>query len=44
VPIEPEDLTPLIDNFCSVQGVIYAICPGSGGYDAIFVLSVKNIK
>jgi phosphomevalonate kinase len=28
----------------NIEGSIYGICPGSGGYDAIFVLAVTNIK
>lgn len=43
VPIEPTDLTPLINSITSIDGTVYAVCPGSGGYDAIFVLAELDI-
>lgn len=27
-----------------IEDLLYAICPGSGGYDAIFVLSLKDVE
>ena len=42
VPIEPEELTPLIDEIMKMDDIWYVICPGSGGYDAIFVLGGKD--
>ena len=28
-----------MDQICNLPSVIYAICPGSGGYDAIFIMA-----
>jgi phosphomevalonate kinase len=42
--VEPKELTPLIDSILDIQEVLYAICPGSGGYDAIFVMALTDIS
>ena len=44
IPIEPQDLTPFIDSVSEIENVWYAICPGSGGYDAVFVLGEEEEK
>lgn len=44
VPVEPPEFKTFLDQLCSIQNVVYAICPGSGGYDAIFVLSSAQTK
>lgn len=36
-------MSPLIDKIIELPEICYAICPGSGGYDAIFILAVKDI-
>lgn len=28
-----------MNKICDLASVIYAICPGSGGYDAIFIMA-----
>ena len=42
IPVEPIELSPLIDKISAIQGVCYCLCPGSGGYDAIFVLGMAE--
>lgn len=44
VPVEPPEFKTFLDQLCSIQNVVYTICPGSGGYDAIFVLSSAQSK
>lgn len=38
VPVEPTELTGLLDETASLPGVFATGCPGAGGYDAIFAL------
>ena len=40
--MEPPELTSLLDAIVALEGVIYCLCPGSGGYDAIFVLALTS--
>jgi phosphomevalonate kinase len=40
VAVEPRELSPLLDEIAQLQGVAYCLCPGSGGYDAVFVLAL----
>jgi phosphomevalonate kinase len=42
IPVEPAEFRSFLDQICSIDAVLYAICPGSGGYDAIFVLSAAQ--
>ena len=44
VDIEPKILTPLLDNLIKLDDIIYAICPGAGGYDSIIIMSKENIN
>ena len=44
VDIEPKILTPLLDNLIKNSNIIYAICPGAGGYDSIIIIGKENIK
>lgn len=36
--IEPNIATIILDHFTSMDEVIFGICPGAGGYDAIALL------
>lgn len=38
VPVEPTELTGLLDETAALPGVFATGCPGAGGYDAIFAL------
>ena len=38
VPIEPKVQTDLLDACCQIPGVVGAVVPGAGGYDAIALL------
>jgi phosphomevalonate kinase len=38
VTIEPESLTPLLDETAALPGVLAVGCPGAGGFDAVFAL------
>lgn len=38
--MEPPEFKELLDGLCSLKETAYCICPGSGGYDAIVVLSI----
>jgi phosphomevalonate kinase len=38
VSIEPDTLTPLLNDTASIEGVLAVGCPGAGGYDAVFAL------
>lgn len=44
VPIEPNEQTELIDKTLEIPGVIAALVPGAGGYDAIACLYVNHPK
>lgn len=44
VPIEPEEQTALVDATLKIPGVIAALVPGAGGYDAIACLYVNHSK
>ena len=44
VDIEPGILTPLLDNLIKLDDIIYAICPGAGGYDSIIIMSKDKIN
>ena len=44
VDIEPEILTPLLDNLIKLDDIIYAICPGAGGYDSIIIMAKDKIN
>ena len=43
VDIEPKILTPLLDNLIKNDKIIYAICPGAGGYDSIVIMAKYGI-
>ena len=43
VDIEPKILTPLLDDLINLNDIIYAICPGAGGYDSIIIMAKENI-
>lgn len=32
----------MINDLMKQEGVLYVICPGSGGYDALFMLCDNN--
>ena len=36
--IEPNIATYILDNLVNIEEIIYGICPGAGGYDAIALL------
>lgn len=42
VDIEPSILSPLLDSIINKANVIFAICPGAGGYDSIVVLGTDE--
>ena len=42
VDIEPNILTPLLDDLINLNDIIYAICPGAGGYDSIIIMAKEN--
>jgi len=42
VDIEPKILTPLLDDLINLNDIIYAICPGAGGYDSIIIMAKEN--
>ena len=44
VDIEPGILTPLLDNLIKLDDIIYAICPGAGGYDSIIIMAKEKIN
>ena len=44
VDIEPRILTPLLDDLINNENIIYAICPGAGGYDSIIIIAKDKIK
>ena len=44
VPVEPPQFNSFIDKILGIQEVVYCLCPGSGGYDAIFVLAMIEKK
>ena len=44
VDIEPGILTPLLDNLIKLDDIIYAICPGAGGYDSIIIMTKDKIN
>ena len=37
-------MTPLLDNLIKNSNIIYAICPGAGGYDSIIIIGKENIE
>lgn len=41
-PIEPDEQTALIDETLKIPGVIAALVPGAGGYDAIACLYLNH--
>jgi phosphomevalonate kinase len=43
VEIEPEDLRTLLDNLQHINNVVYVICPGSGGFDAICIITLDPL-
>jgi len=42
IPVEPPEFNTLLDEIATVEGVVYCLCPGSGGYDAIFLLTLNS--
>ena len=42
VPIEPDEQTALVDATVAIPGVIAALVPGAGGYDAIACLYINH--
>ena len=42
VEIEPKIFNILLDNLLKYKEIIYAICPGAGGYDSIVVMGENN--
>jgi len=42
VPIEPDEQTALVDGTLKIPGVIAALVPGAGGYDAIACLYLNH--
>ena len=44
VDIEPTILTPLLDDLIKLDNIIYAICPGAGGYDSIIIMAKEKIN
>ena len=42
VPIEPDEQTALVDATLKIRGVIAALVPGAGGYDAIACLYINH--
>ena len=40
--MEPLEFNRLLDEISSLEGVAYCLCPGSGGYDAIFILALPD--
>lgn len=38
VPVEPTELTGLLDETAQLPGVFATGCPGAGGYDAVFAI------
>ena len=42
VPIEPDEQSALVDATLEIPGVIAALVPGAGGYDAIACLYVNH--
>ena len=44
VDIEPTILTPLLDDLIKLDNIIYAICPGAGGYDSIIIMGKEKIN
>ena len=42
VEIEPKIFASLLDNLISKDSIIFAICPGAGGFDNIAVLGYGN--
>ena len=41
--IEPDMASTILDHFTSMDEVIFGICPGAGGYDAIALLVYDQI-
>ena len=44
VDIEPTILTPLLDDLIKLDNIIYAICPGAGGYDSIIIMGKEKFN
>ncbi|KAJ3377987.1 phosphomevalonate kinase, partial [Entophlyctis sp. JEL0112] len=44
VPVEPPSQTRLLNAIYKVPGVIMSGIPGAGGFDAIFVLVVEDVR
>ena len=44
VEIEPKILTPLLDCLIQNDNIIYANCPGAGGYDSIVIITKENTE
>jgi phosphomevalonate kinase len=42
IPIEPDQQTSLCDTTCQIPGVVTALVPGAGGYDAIACLYIDR--
>lgn len=40
VPVEPTELTGLLNDTAAMPGVFATGCPGAGGYDAVFALVI----
>ena len=38
--IEPDELTTLLDRLLEEKNILFAVIPGAGGYDGVFVLGV----
>ncbi len=43
-PIEPNIITPFIDEVCKLKNVICGKCPGAGGYDGIVFLVKETFR
>jgi hypothetical protein len=41
-PVEPEEFEGFINVLMEDENVFYVICPGSGGFDALFMLVSKE--
>ena len=44
VEIEPKILTPLLNDLIENTNIIYANCPGAGGYDSIVIIAKENVE
>jgi len=45
VEVEPDLLTYVLDQLTSLnKDIIYAVCPGAGGYDAACLISTQDLS